>query len=192
MNKSIENLVELGVNLLIAVAVLGILMTIMNMGRENVIAIEQADRAAQHAEQSATFSGLNGQRVSYGRVIELVTCNAGDIDIYVDSTVDGGAILISKDLWKGKQTWATASAPVGFLVDTTKRVGDASASNYMSVDKYLDAQVQKLLATDISAKFATGEWIVYVAVNNEWVGKAAGAEPTASNFVTGLRFVRTK
>lgn len=192
MNKAIENLVELGVNLLIAVAVLAILISVMTMGRENVVAIEQADRAAKQAEQSATYGGLNGTTVTYGRVIELVTCNAGKLDIYVDSTVNGGAILISKDLWKGACDWSTASKPIGFTVDTAKRIGSTSTSDYMSVDKYLDAQVQKLLAADLSAMFATGEWTVYVAVNNEWVGKAAGTEPNAANLVTGLRFVRTK
>lgn len=191
MNKSIVNAVEIGVNLILAVAVIGILAVVMRIGRDNVNTIEQQRRYEKQAQQSATFGELNGAEVTYGRVIELVTCNAGKYDIYVDSTVDGGAILISQHIYNGTKSTTDAKGPNGFVVsDSSKRIGYVSSNGYPSLEKYMNAQVKELLKSDISTKFATGKWRVYLAVNSEFVGTAAGTTPGTYNEVTGLRFER--
>lgn len=194
MNKALENMIEIGVNLLIAVGVLMLISTVWNLGRDTVITMEKQKVQQERAGEMAEFSELNGSVVEYARVVELITTYAGDLDIYVDSTADGGAILISAKTGcrtvAATESWDTVTKSKIFAItNLANRVGGLDA-NYYTNNSRLVAEAQNLLETDLTKKFGTGKWMIKVAINNEKVGNTNGKKPEAYEIVTGLRFQR--
>lgn len=193
-NKALENVIELGVNLAIAVGVLFLTATVWNLGRDSVITMEKIEIQQENADNLAEFSTLNGTYVTYARIVELVTHYAGELDIYVDSTADGGAILITSRTGCKKvpamESWDTVKKNVVFPVtNTAARIGGLS-QNYWTTTARMTAETQTLLKADLTQKFGVGKWQVYVAVNNENVGTCKGRKVEANDYVSGLRFQR--
>lgn len=193
MNKALENLIELGVNLMIAVGVLMLMSTVWNLGRDSVITMEKQKQQQERAGELAEFSALNGSTVEYARIIELVTTYAGELDIYVDSTSDGGAILITSKAgcinMAASETWNTVQKSSIYTLNNANRIG-ALNTNYYSVNARMIAEAQTLLASDLTTKFGQGKWLVRVALNGEKVGNCSGKKPESYDVVTGLRFQR--
>ncbi len=196
MNKAIENMIEIGVNLMIAVGVLMLISTVWNLGRDAVITMEKQRVQEERAGELAEFSVLNGSTVEYARVVELITTYAGELDIYVDSTADGGAILITSKTGcnniTATETWNTViKSNVYAITNPGNRIGGLS-SNYYSNEARMIAEAQQLLQSDLTKKFGTGKWLIRVAINNENVGNCQGTKPEKYELVTGLRFQRVQ
>ena len=196
MNKALENIIEIGVNLLVAMGVLMLISTVWNLGRDAVISMDKQKIQEARAGELAEFSQLNDSEVEYARMVELITHYAGTLDIYVDSTVDGGAILISSKTGcinvQAAESWATVEPSDRFAItDPYSRIGGLN-TNYYTNEARMLAEAQQLLKADMTAKIGQGAWKVYVAVNNEKVGNCEGKKITATDYVTGLRFNRTR
>lgn len=191
MEKSIENIMELGVNLLIAAAALFVFLYVIGIGRDFAVTMENEKRAKTRTEKQVEFGELNGKIVDYGAAIELVTYYAGELDLYVDSTADGGAVLISSKQYTGKENWTTVKANVTYPVTATaKRVWLDNASTYASVEKYMREAAKLLLKSDLTAKFGSGKWRVDVIINGGYVGTAPGVTPGIPDEITGIRLTR--
>lgn len=196
MNKALENLIEIGVNIMIAVGVLMLISTVWNLGRDSVISMEKQKLQEERAGELAEFGTLNGSKVTYARAVELITQYAGELDIYVDSTADGGAILITQKTGcltvPASESWNSVTKNTAYAItNPSARIGGLS-TNYYTNNSRMTAEAQTLLASDLTKKFGTGEWLVRVAFNNEKVGNCTGKKVEAHDFVTGLRFQRIK
>lgn len=198
MNKALENIIEIGVNLLIAMGVMMLISTVWNLGRDSVISMEKQKAQEERAGELAEFSTLNGSSVEYARMVELITHYAGTLDLYVDSTLDGGAILITSktgcltvnasESWTNPRMKRNSNFPV---TNPNNRIGGLN-TNYYTNSARMIAEAQKLLSSDMTSKIGQGEWKVYVAVNNELVSECNGKKVTATDNVTGLRFQRIR
>lgn len=189
MNKSLENLVELGVNIILACAVIVIIFNILGLGRETVTMLEKEKHIEANINKKVEFNSLNDSIVDYARIIELVTLYAGDLDVYVDSTYDNGAILISSKTLLGLESWSTVDKNSTFYLDNSKRIGGLNL-NYASSEIQMTTEAQTLLAADLSAKFASGRWKIRLALNGEKVGNCKGKTPEMYDEVTGIKFER--
>lgn len=191
MDKSVNNLVEIGINLIIAVAVVAIFMSMIGVGRATAVSIENEKRQKNVFAQQVEFGDLNGKIVTYAEAVELITNYAGSIDLYVDSTCDGGAILISSKISMGKEDWTTVTKSTKYSLNTAYNIG--GATGYTSPETQMRADVQTLLSSDLSSKFGMGgnsKWKVCLAINQEFVGNCTGTVPTANDTVTGIRLIR--
>lgn len=194
MNKALENLIELGVNLMIAVGVLMLISTVWNLGRDAVITLEKQKIQEERAGELAEFSTLNGETVEYARAVELITQYAGELDIYVDSTCDGGAILITSTTGcigvSASEGWNTVSKSNMFSITRPDlRIGGLN-TNYYTNDTRMIEEAKTLLASDLTAKFGAGKWRVRVAINGEFVGTCVGKKVEVQDTVTGIRLQR--
>lgn len=196
MNKALENLIETGVNLMIAVGVLMLISTVWNLGRDAVITFEKQQIQQERAGELAEFSTLNGSKVTYARAVELITQYAGELDIYVDSTADGGAILITQKTGcktvPASESWSSVTKNTAYAISNpSARIGGLN-TDYYTNDSRMIAETQTLLNSDLTKKFGTGEWLVRIAYNNEKVGNCTGKKMEINDYVSGLRFQRVK
>lgn len=189
MNKSIENSVEIGVNLVFAVAVIYIIIVMLQMGRDSAVKIEQEDRARRQTNEVVEFNDLGGTTISYARAVELVTYYAGRLDIYVDNTSDGGAILLSARAHLGGETMSTVIPNTSFTRNAANDI-IYSASPNMTTDQYMLNSAHYLLQFDLTAKFMVGKWKVYLALGNESVGNTTHTNVGVNDVVTGIRLQR--
>lgn len=194
MNKAMENIIELGVNLIIAVGVLMLISTVWNLGRDAVIAFEKQEMQEERAGELAEFSTMNGQTVEYARAVEIVTQYAGELDLYVDSTCDGGAILITSTTGcigvSATEGWNTVTKSNMFSITRPDlRIGGLNTNYYTNSTRMIE-EAKTLLASDLTAKFGAGKWRIRVAVNGEFVGTCNGSKVESHDVVTGLRLQR--
>lgn len=189
MEKPTINLIELGINLIFAVAVVTIIMNIFGMARDAVVTQEQQREIENYMDIKAEFGDLNNSTVEYARAIELVTKYAGELDVYVDSTCDNGAILICTQAFSvGSAVWSGRNC--SYPLDASKRIGSLGTTDYPSITAMKTTEAQMLLSSDLSEKFANGKWKVYLAANGENVVTCIGSAPSDINEITGIRFKR--